>query len=224
MRFLTPLIAAVLAAAVSGCVSIGPPHGHVDPSDAHLRSIAVRVPANAGWRGEWEEPNGPESRSITLVHAAPGSPPWDRKVQLLESPRSTSAPPSQLQTREQLLEIFGQGSRTRLGDPDATVEEVPIERDPRFGDSSVQIAVRAQESDARAAGRPKRSIFTAVIRFHPPAPSPVSTSAVVYQERGELTRFPPQGWTEFRAWVSPRESEDPSGGSGRGMLWIPPDP
>ncbi len=99
-----------------------------------------------------------------------------------------------------------------------------MEADPRFGDASVQLAVRAQESDAKAAGHPRRSIFTAFIRFHPPATSPVRTSAVVYEERGELTRFPPEGWMEFRTWVFPRESKGPSGSSGAGTLWVPPDP
>ncbi len=208
----------ICASASAGCVTIGPPHGVVDPHDAELTSIVVRVqPGARGWEGSWEKVTdkpgdtnarlmtGPgseraPSRNMWLLHRPDNRQVWDRRISIAELAYVDSRSPAEL-TREQILAKIVAGSRSSLDDLEAEFEEVAIESDPRFGKSAVHLAVKATESAAKAGARPRRTIFTAIVRFVPASES-IRFCQVVYEERGGPLNLSPDGWRDFLTWLA----------------------
>lgn len=88
-----------------------------------------------------------------------------------------------LPSRESLVAVLSSNARKRLADPAAAIEEIVAPPPERFGASSVLVALRARESDAKAGLLRKRAVFTAYLAFVPPE-APDRTCAIRYIELG----------------------------------------
>jgi hypothetical protein len=198
---LAAIALALTCVPVSGCAWLPRTRPAREGEPLALASLTVRAPTGAGWRVS-RSVDG-DARKIVLLQGS-GEEGWERRVVISERSDATALP-----TRETLVELFSGEARDQLGDPQATVTELPASPDPRFGASAVAVALRVEESDAKAGLLVKRVVSTAAIAFAPPARARRSC-LIGYEERGRGGRPPQEVLESWRALLEGVEL-DPAG-------------
>ncbi|MFY3744864.1 hypothetical protein ACOQFB_13200 [Anaeromyxobacter sp. Red801] len=157
-RFAVVLVVGLL---MSGC-SWGPRTRPVrDREVLQLQSAVVPAPAGPGWKvaRTFDVP----VRGFELVHAVDGRA-RDRWIEISEQDGRTVLP-----SGEAVLAQLSAEARSKLGDPAAAIEALDASPPRTFGGAAVAVAIRAEETAAKAGLLQKRVVHSALIAFVPPA-------------------------------------------------------
>jgi hypothetical protein len=186
-----------IALAGSGCSWVPRARTLREGERLELQSAVVTAPADPGWRGRRTFDAG--ARELDLAHRSENGA-WDRFITLREADGALALP-----SREYVLAELSRAARARLGDPAAEIEEIPAAPPGRFGGSAIAVALRAEESDAKAGASGRRCLHSAMLVFVSPAGGD-RTTAIHYAEAtsGSPSSRPEEAWAALLEGVELR--------------------
>ena len=166
-----------------------------------LESMVVRLPSSTGWSVSRRFEAG--GRLFTLKHAgADGL--EDARIELVEVDGAEPPKPS-----TEVRAALATYAAALIGDPAAEVVDLPTVADPRFGPGTVEVGVRATESDVHAGILVKRESWVFSLAFVRPASTARTCLVTLFVRHGRSAEpvLAEERWRELVAGIELRDPD-----------------